>query len=136
MIVGFTGTRHPLPDEQHTALCELVTRLNCGWSIVEAHHGDCVGADALFDLCCSNLGIVRHAHPGPGKHRAFCPADVVHPTRLYMERNRDIVRAADLLIACPRGPEVRRSGTWATVRHARFYGVPVTFIWPNGIIEP
>jgi len=36
-----------------------------------------------------------------------------------LERNRKMVEKADAIIAFPRGKEVLRSGTWATVRYAK-----------------
>jgi len=36
-----------------------------------------------------------------------------------LARNRMMVDRAEMVIAFPRGPEVLRSGTWATVRYAR-----------------
>jgi hypothetical protein len=42
--------------------------------------------------------------------------------------------AAAMLAACPKGPEERRSGTWATVRYARKTGKPVVIFWPDGTV--
>ncbi len=51
----------------------------------------------------------------------------------YLARNRDIVNAADVLIAGPGGmEEIMRSGTWATVRYARKKQKPVIIVYPNG----
>jgi len=105
--------------------------------VSEGHHGDCIGADRDFDGLCGMYGIVRHAHPGTGKgdKRAYCPAEVVHDPLPYLDRNKVIVQYADILIACPQGPERLRSGTWSTVRYARKVETPVILIWPNGVIE-
>lgn len=57
----------------------------------------------------------------------------------YMERNRAIVDASDVLIACPYEivePEFGRSGTWSTIRYAlTIPNFPVVIIWPNGRVE-
>jgi hypothetical protein len=140
MIVGFTGSSDALARAQYTALESLIARLDYEGPINEAHHGDCVGADFAFDYLCSELGIIRHAHPGHDRaglspHRGHCDAEVIHPAKWYIDRNHDIVAAADVLIACPSGPELRRSGTWATVRHAHVQGVPVILVWPNGQVH-
>ena len=54
--------------------------------------------------------------------------------RPYLERNRDIVRACDRLVGCPKETVEpspgRDQGTWSTVRYARRTGVPVTILWP------
>jgi hypothetical protein len=52
-------------------------------------------------------------------------------------RNRSVVEAAfgGLLIACPKGPEVWRSGTWATIRYARRRGCVPLIFWPDGTRE-
>jgi hypothetical protein len=140
VIVGFTGSSKPIPLKQRHGLHKLVAGINWVSPIMEAHHGDCVEADAEFDQWCAKLGIERHAHPGCDQHghrphAANCAAEVVHPVRPYIERNRVIVDAADVLIACPSGPEQRRSGTWSTIRYARHREVPVAIIWPDGRVE-
>ena len=57
----------------------------------------------------------------------------MYAEKRYLERNRDIVDACDILIACPRTlKEELRSGTWATVRYARKVGKPVAILWNNG----
>jgi arginase family enzyme len=58
--------------------------------------------------------------------------DVVCVEKNYLERNEDIVRDTDFLIACPEGSEVMRSGTWATVRYARKKGRTIVVFWPDG----
>lgn len=57
------------------------------------------------------------------------------PVKKPLDRNRDIVEAAEVLIACPDGPERQRSGTWATIRHALRVGKPVVIVWPDGRVE-
>lgn len=60
---------------------------------------------------------------------------IVLPAKDYLARNHDIVDAAGLLIAAPSGPaEKRRSGTWATVRHARKQGTRIWIVLPSGEI--
>lgn len=64
---------------------------------------------------------------------ALALADVVHEPRPPLERNRDVVDASDVLLACPGGmAEEQRSGTWATIRYARKAGKPVVIVWPDG----
>jgi hypothetical protein len=137
IVAGFTGRSTPVPPIQARSLWLVMETLGAD----EGHHGDCVGADAVFDRVCVDQGITRHAHPGlskPGKSnkRAYCGAEHVHLPLPYLERNRVIVASCTVLIACPAGPERLRSGTWATVRYAREAGKPIIMVWPNGWVEP
>jgi hypothetical protein len=52
------------------------------------------------------------------------------PEREYLQRNRDIVDATDVLLAAPDGPERVRSGTWSTVRYAYRAGRGVLLVMP------
>jgi hypothetical protein len=133
VIAGFTGSQHKPPIEQYAGLTQLLRALG---NITEGHHGDCIGADADFDQICEVIGIERHAHPGPdGPKRAYCESDVIHEPRPYLDRNRIIVDLCDVLIACPKGPEERRSGTWSTVRYARKQKVRIITVWPDGMVD-
>lgn len=132
--VGFTGTRQDTTPAQFRALCMWVT----GRSFAEFYHGCCVGADAdAFDAFHEHAKGVRIvAHP-PTNHslvsltsKTF--SDEVRPALPYLDRNRAIVDACDVLVACPKGPEEQRSGTWFTVRYARRQGKPVVIVWPDG----
>jgi hypothetical protein len=51
MKVGFTGTRKGMTPQQRVAFAELVITLRP----TQAHHGDCVGADAEFHHGCKAL---------------------------------------------------------------------------------
>jgi predicted Rossmann fold nucleotide-binding protein DprA/Smf involved in DNA uptake len=137
MKVGFTGTREETTPEQHHALCQLVQSLE---SVTEWHHGACIGADAEgIDVACEHAkGARRIAHPPENRAMVSLVAldlsDEVLDPLPYLERNRAIVDACDVLIACPKGPEELRSGTWSTVRYARKQGKRVVIIWPDGKI--
>lgn len=52
----------------------------------------------------------------------------------YLARNCVIVDEADILLACPKGPEEQRSGTWATVRYARKQNKRIVIVYPDGTI--
>lgn len=135
--IGFTGTREGVTNTQREALMDYLIQLNPQ----VAHHGDCVGADAVFDNMCAMLGIHRFAWPGLDREgrspsRAFCQAQVIEEPRPYKTRDRIIaVKGVDGLIACPKGPEQLRSGTWMTVRIARNIGRQITIIYPDGSIK-
>jgi hypothetical protein len=137
MKIGFTGTRRGLTPAQKDAL--LDTLISLAPETVEAHHGMCVGADDEFDHLVrdvydpANRRIVGHP-PEDQKHYAPAVCDVMWSPKPYLERNKNIVYKCEALIACPDGPEKRRSGTWSTVRHARSSRKPVFVIWPNGSV--
>ena len=133
MEVGFTGTKMGTSDPQLGSLIEIVE----GLDFERAHHGDCLGADCEFHVVLRT--VAEHVHivghpPKEHKYRAFCDFDEECDPRQFLVRNRHIVDASDLMIACPGGTkELRRgSGTWATIRYARKQKVPLVIIWPNG----
>lgn len=129
ITVGFTGTREGMSENQLDQFCALLQR----WRMYpkeapeEFHHGDCVGADAqAHDLIreAQAAGMLRKLriviHPSYHKWlRAYKSGDSMREPLAPLARNRHIVEVSDLLIAAPSGPEVLRSGTWATVRYAR-----------------
>lgn len=130
MIVGFTGTRVGMTDDQCSYLEHVLRELGA----TEFHHGDCVGADsqaAYLVRSMENIRIVCHPPENP-KFRANVPlrsGDVIFPTRHYIERNHDIVDACEHLCVAPlRNVEEQRSGTWATYRYAVSCGRPITII--------
>lgn len=133
-VWGFTGTQHGMTAEQKRALAEMVLPF-IGY---ELRHGDCVGADAEADAIARRAGWVRVAHPPAStSKRAWCKADVILEPQPYLVRNRDIVRASEILIAAPKGfTEEQRSGTWTTIRYAKSLRRPIRIIWPDGRVEP
>lgn len=53
----------------------------------------------------------------------------------YLERNQDIVRSTELLLATPENNvEQQRSGTWATIRFARKMNKSIIIIDTDGIV--
>jgi len=131
---GFTGTREKLTSAQLAALREFLLALRP----YRGDHGDCVGADTAFHMVLRELEVPVTLHPPTNSEfRSFVwtsadLGDVVCVEKNYLERNEDIVRDTDFLIACPEGPEVMRSGTWATVRYARKKGRTIVVFWPDG----
>jgi len=127
MIAGFTGTQTRMTTKQFDCLLELLKE----HKITEFHHGDCIGADATAHDIVVELNIRTVIHP-PIKSfkRAFKKGDEILPMDDYLSRNRAIVNAVEIMLACPKGPEELRSGTWSTIRYARKVGKPVTIIMP------
>ncbi len=131
MIVGFTGTQQGMTEPQLAAFADLLARLRPE----TLRHGDCVGADAQAHRVALNMGIKIIIHPPIYWHkRAFCEgASELLPARDYLVRNHLIVQLSDCMIATPSGPEVLRSGTWATIRYARKMKRPLCIILPSGL---
>jgi hypothetical protein len=130
--IGFTGTRQGMTAWQR----EVVRRVLL--TATEAHHGDCLGADAEFHELAWAGGIDLVIHPPEDdKAQARCVgALMVHPPKPYLERNKDIVDGTDLLVATPKEakePRVKRgSGTWACIGYARRVGKRILIVWPDG----
>ena len=72
MIVGFTGSYLGMTKAQRPKVFKwLMTNAT---KITEAHHGDCIGADAVFHAMCAQLGIpIIYVHPPDNADkRAWC----------------------------------------------------------------
>ncbi len=129
MRAGFTGTRNGMTWKQKAA---FATYIHDHPEITEFHHGDCAGSDEdAHNRLHYGIYTITHPPENPAR-RAFTDADETRPPKPYLERDRDIVDETDILIATPAGPETLRSGTWATIRHARKTGKPVLIINPDG----
>jgi hypothetical protein len=133
MRVGFTGTQKGMTNAQHTTIWHLLGST----TYAEAHHGDCIGADATFHAIASEIGIPVVIHPpNTDAKRAFCKSSQTMPPKPYLVRNHEIVDSSDVLIATPKGfVEELRSGTWATIRYARKQGKRVFIVFPSGGFE-
>jgi len=133
MKVGFTGTQNDLTVAQFDLLLLVMQELD---DMTEAHHGDCIGADATFSEVVDSMypNTIVHIHPPVvSSKRANCRYDESSEPFSYLTRNKHIVDATDMLIACPRTKEEElRSGTWATIRYARKTGKPIAIIWNDG----
>jgi hypothetical protein len=118
--LGFTGTQNGMSIQQMKSLRILLEELKP----FEFHHGDCIGADEeshdIVSTFWKSAVIVIHP-PDIDKKRAFCRGHLVLQPKPYLERDRDIVDATDVLVAAPKdeNTEEVRSGTWYTVRYAR-----------------
>ena len=140
--IGFTGTQRGMTDKQKE---QFVSILKHKTSIEVFHHGDCVGSDVeAHRMVIEHFpSTIMHIHP-PTKleKRSFCDrldaANMVflHPPQPYLDRNKEIVKRSELLIATPKtSGEILRSGTWATVRYAWKRGIPVVIINPDGSLR-
>lgn len=129
MKIGYTGTQRGMTSCQVIAVCELLIP-------GEFHHGDCIGGDAQAHKLAQDCGlsIVQHPPLNPSK-RAWCKGGVILEPKPYLERNQDIVKATEVLIAAPGEDHERlRSGTWSTVRFARKLKRLIWLVLPDGHI--
>lgn len=140
IALGFTGTREGMTAAQKEAFRLLIESICPD----EFHHGCCVGADdEATDIVEEVMGAATVRIVGwPStlvsltSTAAKLRSSDIHEAEPPLDRNRKIVGSTGQMIACPKGPEERRSGTWATVRYARKLGRPVTVIRPNGEVYP
>ena len=136
--VGFTGTQEGMTILQKKSFLSVWQMIEDELgSILEFHHGDCEGADCEADRFTANVirppVIVIHP-PDIDTKRAWCHGDRIEKPLPYLERNTEIVKACDVLIATPKEQEeVLRSGTWATIRRARKYDKKLAVIYPDGV---
>lgn len=137
MRIGFTGTQAGMTEFQQAGLRAFLVEQQT--QMVESvHHGDCIGSDAEFHALAQELMLPVIVHPPTdSSKRAFCLGGIDYRQRKpYLERNQDIVRESDLIVAAPRTQcEELRSGTWATIRYARKIGRLVIVLWPDGQVE-
>lgn len=140
--LGFTGTQTELTDWQKVMLQRMLHDYRSR-GFTHLHHGDCISADATAHRLAieARFQIVVHP-PENNKKRAYAWVAGERATTLdpkpYLERNRDIVDACELLLACPKegeadhylqtGESPQRSGTWATVRYAVKMQKQVVFV--------
>jgi hypothetical protein len=141
MILGFTGTQNGMNEFQRKKFNEFIQQFDPD----ELHHGDCIGADLDAHYAFINYHIktdtkdrtiVIHPPDNP-KKRAFadrltkynfirdklinCKHNITLEIRnidSYRDRNEQIVKASDIVIAAPKEMEHSlRSGTWMTIRY-------------------
>lgn len=135
MIIGFTGTRHGMTDEQYDAVKELV-RIHDYFHDITFHHGDCVGADQEAHGIVTKFNIRTVVHPPVMTSlRAYCKGWLVLDPKPYDQRNLDIVAASDLVIAAPANEhELPYGGTWQVVRFSRKLNKPCKIVLPSGVV--
>lgn len=125
MILSFTGTRKGMTPRQHSIVKQILEE----FEPTQVCHGGCKGADTEFHELCvyfsiplievwpSNLPHTQGVLKSPGVS-SKCLV-IYKPPQPPLDRNWDIIREADLVVACPdTAVENLRSGTWATVRYA------------------
>jgi hypothetical protein len=133
--VGFTGSRKGLTDYQRDCVRERLAHWVAMHPVIVLRHGDSLKADAQAHDMALLMGYATASHPSTiDKHRAFCVADCIHPPRDPLLRNQDIVSGCSELIAAPATRfEIRRSGTWSTIRYARRVRRPIYLVYPDRV---
>ena len=131
--VGFVGVRGGLSYAQFRALSRVLIDRDLPGAVIGVEavvHGADGWGDADFDR------IARWMTPTPQFAVVGVPGEAAEPASAAA-RNRAVVDACDLLVACPPGAvEEPRSRTWAAVRYARRVGRPVVLLYPDGTVDP
>jgi hypothetical protein len=133
MILGMTGTQQGLSAAQRKVAAEILNGVL--GTAPSLHHGDCIGADVQLADMAHPMGFFVVAHPPTDpKKRAYHDSDLIMPERPYLERNRNIVKTCELMLAFPKEyvEQWRGSGTWATIRYSRKIKRHLWIIWPKG----
>ena len=130
--IGFTGTRHGMSKEQLDAFKSIIKAKDTE----EFHHGMCVGSDKQAHDFVKSVGVKIVGHPPSfKKFMAECECDIFMKPNDYLQRNKNIVDEAEMLIATPDCKEKVRSGTWSTVRYARKKQKKIYIIHKNGRVS-
>ena len=142
-VLAVTGTRFGATEAQHAQLEHVVKQL-AAWArqqglVPAGQHGDCVGVDAQFDALCQAEGMTTACWPclAAPELRAGTGAEPLGEPVRPMQRNRELAKACDVMLACP--PNFERikkgSGTWATIGFARREGKRTIVIFPDGSVD-
>lgn len=137
--VGFSGSQFGMSQWQRDVFAARVAQMlvfrNHGYARIEFHHRDCIGADAqawwifvqLAHYCDVRQFVTTVSHPGydpknpmNASKRAFTKNDKELHAHVFLDRNRKIVQAVDVMFFAPlKDKETLRSDTWATWRFAK-----------------
>ena len=136
IMVGFTGTQRGMTQPQLDSVQRLLVegRAALGqWFI----HGDCIGADSQAAVIAIAAGYLIWIKPSNIEaKRGWGTFDICDPAFPPLERNNSIVAESTYLIAAPyESYEVRRSGTWYTIRHAKKLDKIVKIVYPSGEVK-
>jgi hypothetical protein len=128
IVLGFTGSREmrTVTPDRLTKLTSYVGELSPGLAV----HGGCDGWDMVFQGVCKNLGIPFEVYPSTLQvdKGQWEGAQHIYSPLPPLERNRHIVGLSTHMVACPKYPEITRSGTWSTIRFTKMRGKPLKVI--------
>jgi hypothetical protein len=134
--IGFTGSQHGMTKIQESIFYYFLRHYT--YEPIKAfHHGDCIGADKIFHNAVRQIvqdSWIKIHPPVNESRRAFCKGDEYAEPKEYLDRNTDIVRESDILLATPNTVEEQlRSGTWSTWRKGKKkFGMTTVLILPDG----
>ena len=131
MKIGVTGTREGATIEQIDQVTAFLQEHQAEGN--ELHHGDCTGVDVEVAAIARELGyrIVCHP-PAVNETRGFFGGDEVRTPAGYLQRDRFIVDATELLIVVPLQTEWQpKGGTWYTHDYAQKKNKPVKVFYPK-----
>ncbi|MBS3914431.1 MAG: hypothetical protein KG003_08025 [Bacteroidetes bacterium] len=121
MKIGFTSPREGVSSVQIRTLIRLLGLFDLKEGD-EVHHGCCIGGDEkiheLIREYYPDVSIIGHPPILTKFISQITDFDELRLPLDFLHRNKEIVNETDILIALPSGPEVIRSGTWATIRYA------------------
>lgn len=129
MKVGVTGTREGATEYQLNELRSVLSALKG----TEFHHGDCRGVDVQAAEIAKALGYTIVCHPPKStEEQGFFGGDVMNEPAGYLQRDRAIVDACDVLLVVPKQMEWQpKGGTWYTHDYAVKTSKPYNVIWPK-----
>lgn len=160
MILGFTGTRRGMTEQQIHTVIHWIEKFKPD-SVV---HGCCVGADEQFDKICRERGVPRLGLPGNQEHMVmrlaqlqpsrpqpaadstagFSPENLaadrigltLESPALNLIRNRKIVEMSQIVLSCPKEMSeplaTRAGGTWMATRLSQAMKKQLIIIYPSG----
>jgi hypothetical protein len=116
LIVGFTGSQKGMTKPQQKTVKRFLKQKPS-----EAHHGLCIGSDEEFHALARPRVDVICVHPCniEEKRAKIDHWDMTQPVKPPLVRNKFMASQVEVLLATPKEDyEIRRSGTWATIRAA------------------
>lgn len=124
MTIGFTGTRtiEKIPLNRLLDIDKLIVGYKIDYGDqLKVIHGCAFGADSYFHDICIHKSIPIIGRPTYNRNSNLSDFEYLHLPEAPLTRNKKIVEDCDILIALPIDKDVEelRSGTWATIRHAR-----------------
>jgi hypothetical protein len=139
VALGFTGSSKTIGGAGMISACLLKPVMYgkspvTGELISEIVTGGCIHVDAAVGrTLATKMPTVKHTVVVPSDRSKVDPwwidfpeVEVVEmpPGTDYMDRDDELIRRSDELMAFPNRTRTLRSGTWATVRRAEGKGIP------------
>lgn len=132
MKIGVTGTREGASIDQIDQVTEFLQLHRAEGR--ELHHGDCRGVDVEVAEIARALGYRIVCHPPlSNEQQGFFGGDEINKPAGYLQRDRAIVDATELLIVVPLQTTWQpKGGTWYTASYAKKKTKPYIIFYPDG----